>query len=332
MIWLAWRRHRLPIIVTGGALVVLGVWMALVAHSFEVALHTRAPQGCLERLPRCNGLSHGWLGSQSQAGYIDLLLFLVPCLVGVALGAPLVAGELQRHTNRVAWTQGISRSRWLVIDWLVVGLSAAVMVGLLQVVVQWWSGHVLVNFLETAPLPGTFRIVPRLFGITGIVPIVYTLFAFSLGAALGAIFRRVGWAVVGTLVGYGSATALLVLNIRPYHLAPPVFVPSQAPIGVAFSGQTKWTLGFGYRFIPGAPNAAGTVAANEIAQRCQRHAYGGDYSSLLRCLTAHKVEAGTLYQPTSHYWALQWGEAGIYVIAVAVLFGLTLWAVRRWKA
>lgn len=49
-------------------------------------------------------------------------------------------------------------------------------------------------------------------------------------------------------------------------------------------------------------------------------------------LTAHKVEAGTLYQPSSHYWTLQWGEAGIYAIAVIALFGLTLWAVRRWKA
>jgi hypothetical protein len=326
MIWLAWRRHRLPIIVIGGVLLALGVWMALVAHSFEVAMHTPGPSGCISNLRRCNGFSHGWLAAQSQAGYINLLLFLVPCLVGITLGAPLVAGELQHHTNRLVWTQNISRSRWLGINWLLVGMSAVVMVALVQVVVQWWSGHVLVNFLETSPLPGTFHIVPRLFGITGIVPIAYTLFAFSLGAAMGAILRRTFWAVVGTAVGYGSATALLVFNIRPYHLVSPVFVSDQAVIGRLFAGSQTWILGHGYRFIPGAVNAAGTGSPNEIGQRCQ------DQNYFLRCLTAHKVEGGIFYQSSNHYWALQWGEAVIYVIAALALFGLTLWAVRRWRA
>jgi hypothetical protein len=326
MIWLASRRHRLPVIVVGGALIVLGVWMALVAHSFEVALHTPAPRGCLEDLLRCNGLTHGWLAAQSQAGYINLLLLLVPCLFGIALGAPLVAGELQGHTNRLAWTQSISRSRWLVIDWLVVGLSAVVMVALLQVVVQWWSGHVLVNFLETSPVPGTFHLVPRLFGISGIVPVAYTLFAFSLGAALGATFRRTGWAVVGTLVGYGSATALFVFNIRPYHLVSPVFVSNHPALARMFADSPPWILGYGYRFIPGTVNRPGTASANEIGQRCQ------SMESFLRCLSSHQVVGGTSYQPSNHYWALQWGEAAIYVLAAIALFGLTLWAVRRWKA
>jgi hypothetical protein len=37
-------------------------------------------------------------------------------------------------------------------------------------------------------------------------------------------------------------------------------------------------------------------------------------------------------QPTSHYWPLQWDEAGLYVLCALVLGAVALWAVRRWRA
>jgi hypothetical protein len=317
-------------------LLVLGIWMALVAHTFDVATHTPG-HGCLGNLGACNGIFHGTLSAQNQAGVISLLLFLVPCLFGIALGAPLVAGELQHHTNRLAWTQGISRSRWLIIKWLVVGLVAVVIVGLVQVFVQRWSGHVLVNFLETSEVQGSDRIRPHLFGITGIVPIAYTLFAFALGAAFGAIFRRTVWAVVGTIVGYGSAALLMVFSIRPYHLVPSYFLPDSATgSSPVLGGQPPWFLDYTYRFTPGVANPSGSSSASEIANRCSEQVslspQINSYVPFSQCLTAHNVESGTFYQPASHYWALQWEEAAIYVAAAFVLFGLTIWAVRRWRA
>jgi hypothetical protein len=335
MIWLTWRRHRPALFVMGGALIAIAVWMVVVGHSFEVASRTRGPNGCFGNLVFCNGVSHGWFSFQNQAGYLDVFLFMVPCVLGIVLGAPLVAGELQSHTNRLAWTQSISRSRWLVIKWSVVGLSAIALAALLQVVAQWWSGHVLVNFLETSSVPGTDRIAPRLFGITGIVPIAYTLFAFALAVALGAIFRRTLWAVVGTIIGYAASAVLLVFNIRPYRLFSPVFVPQlTGPNGtsVAFMPQTvlsrpAWSLGFGFRLFPGVVSP---YSANEIAQRCQDRNY--NYAPYLRCLASHHVQMGSFYQGANRYWPLQWSEAGIYLAATLVLFGLTLWAVRRWRA
>ncbi len=335
MIWVAWRRHRLALAVAGGTLVVLAVWMVVVAHSFEVARRTQGRSGCVRSLVLCNGVSHGWFSFQNQAGYLDVLLFLVPCVLGLVLGAPLVAGELQNNTNRLAWTQTISRTKWLLIKWLVVALGAAALVTLFQVVVQWWSSHVLVNFLETRAVPGTDRIAPRLFGITGVVPIAYTLFAFALAAALGAILRRTVWAVVGTVIGYTAAAVLMVTNVRPYRLFSPVFVPQTTiPNGTSVAVQAQsvlsqpaWSLGFGIRLSPGVVSPS---SASEIAQRCQNH--NDSYASYLRCLASHHVEMGSFYQSASRYWPLQWSEAGIYVAASLVLFGLTLWAVRRWRA
>jgi hypothetical protein len=334
MIWLAWRRHRLALIVVGGSLAALALWLFIVAHSFEVAMQSHQRNGCTI-LTSCNGASHGVFALQNQAGFLSLFLFLVPCLLGVVLGAPLVAGEIQQRTNRLVWTQNISRTRWLAIKWLVVGLIAVALVALLQILVQWWSSHVLVNFLETGAYLGSNRITPRLFGVTGVVPIAYTLFAFSLGAALGALFRRTVWAVVGTIVVYSAAAVLVVFNIRAYQLSSPVFVQQRFALSgptvtylpqVAFR-QPAWNLGYGFRLVPGFSSPS---SANAIAQRCQDRNY--NFAPYLHCLAAHHVEAGSFFQPANRYWQLQWSEAAIYVAAALILFGVALWAVRRWRA
>ena len=37
----------------------------------------------------------------------------VPLLAGVFWGGPLIAREIEQDTHRLAWTQSISRGRWL---------------------------------------------------------------------------------------------------------------------------------------------------------------------------------------------------------------------------
>ena len=43
------------------------------------------------------------------------LVLIVPALVGVFFGAPLVARELEAGTYRLAWTQSVTRVRWLAV-------------------------------------------------------------------------------------------------------------------------------------------------------------------------------------------------------------------------
>ena len=304
MIWLAWRRHRLALIVMACSFGLLSLWMTLNANG------TNDPRALLS--------------VEHQSAVIALLLYVVPCLMGVVLGAPLVAGELQDHTNRLAWTQSISRSRWLIIKWVVVGLSAFVLVALLQVVVHWWSWHSVYNLFEVG-FPGD-QIAPFPFGISGVVPVAHALFAFALGAALGAIIRHTGWAIVATVFGYVVGAIVMVFSIRPYHLVAPLFVPSDSS-SIYFPNHSLWNLGPGFRIAPGFHSASD---ANTIAKAClSQSAYGAPYDP---CLAAHHVQAGWFYQPANRYWELQWGEAGIYAAAAIVLFGFALWAVRRWRA
>jgi len=324
MIWLVWRRHRLRLALFAGLLVALGVWMVLEAQVFDSATNV-----CRHVTYQC-GVIYGVLSVENQATAINALLLFLPCLAGIVFGAPLVAEELEHHTNRLVWTQGISRTRWFIAKWLVVGLALVALASLLVLITQWWSGQVFVRLPLELTLSG--RIQPTLFAVTGVAPIAYTLFAFSLGAALGAILRRTSWAVVGTVVGYTAVAFLMVFSIRP-SLATQGFLSetrSTSDQYVTLPSPQPWNLGYGFRFTPGTHLSGGASSASAIAQRCQDRNY--NYSPFRRCLSTHEVQGGFFYQPAGHYWELQWGEAAIYVGTTLVLFGLTLWAVRRWRA
>ena len=137
MIWLVLRRHRVLLGVVALVIIGLGLWMYLLGRAYESALTSQA---CHYNTFRCPLNSGAWSIS-NQATALNFLVLFVPCLLGVIFGAPLVAGELERHTNRLAWTQGISRTKWLILKWLTVFLSLAIMVIALTIVAQWWSGR-----------------------------------------------------------------------------------------------------------------------------------------------------------------------------------------------
>jgi len=338
MTWLAFRRHRTNLIIATGLVVALSGWMALVAHGFDTAP--------LKSFLQSSG-SHGHdsighyrdiyggptiLRLDYQVDAINLVLLALPCFLGVLLGVPLVAAELADHTNRVAWTQHISRTRWLSTKWWVIGLPLVILSTLVVLVTQWWWHHSVTSGLGslfgTNLFGGSSRVQPEVFSVTGVVPVAYTLFAFALGAAIGALARRVSWAIVGTILVYAAASLIMATTIRP-NLAPKTFVastqgfPSSSPLT---DGGAPWYIGYGYQFSPGSHHPTDASAA-DIGRRCEN--LTGDFYA---CLTHNDLRTGQFYQPASNYWTLQWKESAIYVIASALLLAIGLWLVRRWRA
>ena len=61
-----------------------------------------------------------------------------PALVGLFVGAPLLARELQHGTHRLAWTQSVTRRRWLLSKTLLLSLATALGAALLSALVMWW--------------------------------------------------------------------------------------------------------------------------------------------------------------------------------------------------
>jgi ABC-type transport system involved in multi-copper enzyme maturation permease subunit len=325
VIWVTWRRYRLAFAVAVALLIVLALWMGYVAHGFDAGPRAQGGELCRFNLSGC-GFSNGPFSLENQGQIIDVLLLAAPCLFGVVFGTSLVAGELERHTNRLAWTQGVSRTRWLVTQWVVVAIGLVVLTVVFVPFVQWWSSHIIVRGTVYAPV-GLGRLQPDIYPVTGIVPVAYSLFALSLGMALGAVLRRVSWAIVGTVVVYALAAFFIVSSVRP-NLDSQVLIRSDGGAEVNLThalNQGAWQLDFGAKLLPGHELPTGASSATELARTCfyQQH--------VAQCWSSHGLEAGTYVQPLTHYWPIQFTEFVIYLVAAVLLFGLALWAVRRWR-
>lgn len=52
-------------------------------------------------------------------------------------------------------------------------------------------------------------------------------------------------------------------------------------------------------------------------------------AAVRRCADSFHLHTIVTYQPESRYWALQWTEAAIFVVAAVALVAVSLWWVRK---
>jgi hypothetical protein len=191
MIWTTWRRHRI------GILALLLIWLALVTvmvvterqyHSAAIACAHVTNQ--LDKPSACWSAQTRWW-DLDQTFVLGLMLW--PILIGLIIGAPLVSSEIEKRTNRLAWSQGVTRSRWLLVSWSTLAVPAAVATALLQLVVQWWATHVFL-----VPMTGGYSGIPT--DLTGVAPVAIALFALNFGTWIGARLRNVSIAAGGAFL------------------------------------------------------------------------------------------------------------------------------------
>ena len=151
----------------------------------------------------------------------QVLLYAVPPVIGAFWGAPLISRELETGTHRLAWSQSITRQRWLATKLGVTGLAAVAITGVLSLAVTWWADPIddAVNAGQDSNvyLP---RMFPAVFGARGLVPIGYAAFAFALGVAVGLVVRRTLVALAVTLAAVILVQVLAPTLIRPHLMAP----------------------------------------------------------------------------------------------------------------
>ncbi|MFI6317026.1 ABC transporter permease [Nonomuraea sp. NPDC050556] len=280
-----------------------------------------------------------------------LAVYGLPAVVGVFWGAPLVARELASGTFRLAWSQSVTRTRWLATKLAFTGAAAVVAAGLLSLAVTWWSWP-----LDAASRPATIavaremvqgetyaaRMTPLVFGARGIVPIGYAAFAFALGVAAGILLRRTVLAMAVTLAVYAAVLFTVTFVARP-HLLP----PDRATVPV--TAQTLARLGFDGAGEPEQLAVAGPpgswVLGNETVDTAGRAAKVPPWA--LGCmpppdlpsageacfdrLTALGYRQRLTYHPEGHFWAMQGIETAIFLALSALLAWLCLgilWRLR----
>jgi hypothetical protein len=348
----SWRQFRLQALIGGLGLVVVGAILLAtgpnLVHIYDAAA-ARCPtnsngQGCVNPVTTTD--------AKLQVLALGLVL-VVPVLIGMFWGAPLVARELESGTFRLAWTQSVSRLRWLLVKLGLVGLASAVVGVLLSLMASWWFSPI---DKVTAN-----RFSPASFGMHGFVPAGYALFAFALGATTGLLFRRTLPAMAVTLVGFIAARAIVAEWIRPHFMTPVTEAVKLAPN--AGWGISQSAPGAGITVSanpPDLPNAL-VVSSNIVnntgqspsASFLQRAcplpgvntppaAAGGvrrarvtpdatAQQGFQRCVDAvsAKFHQVVVYQPSSRFWAFQTYETLLFVVLSAALAGLCVWWVRR---
>jgi hypothetical protein len=201
MVWLTWRQHRSALLSAFILTVVLVGWMTYLSVAMTSLYHQCHSTQCPSFSPQYAKL-HGDFGLLHQAEQLGLVVLVVPLLIGVFLGVPVLAREHEQRTLLLAWSQDISPVRWLWTKLALLGAFVAALTGALAAA----SDH-LAHVYAAHMGGGLFT--DKVFPITGVLPLASGVCWFALGVALGAVVRRTLPAIFAVVAGYAGVTALV---------------------------------------------------------------------------------------------------------------------------
>ncbi|MFD4997549.1 ABC transporter permease [Streptomyces buecherae] len=187
MTWLVWRQHRAAFWTTLVATALLVGWIVYQRGQLVDFLDGYGYPG--EDLYEAGGRFRQYNDAFS---FVSTGLQALPILLGVSLGAPLVAGDLENGTAKLVAAQSMSRTRWLATKLASAGLVVVVSTGVLSAVFGWWWNPVK---SEATVMEWTSGAA---FNTTGPVPVALTLFSVFGGVAIGMVLRRTLTAMVVT--------------------------------------------------------------------------------------------------------------------------------------
>ncbi|MFI5271559.1 MAG: hypothetical protein ACHQ4H_00830 [Ktedonobacterales bacterium] len=323
MIWLTWRQHRIEAAIVLGVLALIAAITVIVGIDMRNSYTQLGIGNCLGA-----GLTSSTCGDaldafRQQFGVWESAvdwLNLVPALLGILIGAPLVARELEHGTQRLVWTQSVTRWRWLAIKLLLVLVGCLVAAEVLSLLITWWRQP-----LDT--LGGRFG--SQGFDFEGIALLGYVLFALALAIAAGALLRRAIPAMVITLAGFLAVRLPIESHLRPYfqHPLSASFDITASPGAGASISRADWQ--FDSYFVNQAGQRLNDRQVYDACLNNTGNGIGATKLDFLQCVHSHGWLLNQIYQPADRFWTFQAIETSIFVALAIALLGLTVWWVRR---
>jgi len=352
MIWLTWRQFRAAAAMMAAALAALAAGLALTGPGLAGDYATGIA-GCATQSGGCSlFVDRFFQDHQDPFLALTAVVLVLPALIGLFWGAPLITRELEAGTHRLVWNQSITRTHWLAVKLAFTGLAAMAAAGLGSLAVTWWSSPI-----DTSGAQSFSRMGPLLFAARGIVPIGYAAFAFALGVTVGMLVRRTLPAMAITLALFLAVQIAMPLLVRP-HLLPPTRSTVEinesnfdgisvsrggGPIRVTVKAQAPndpgaWVLSS--PAVDASGNALEVIELSPSSAPCgppqggtaQDPAVAGPDDSLPACFAEIKrlgYRQQVTYQPSSRFWPFQWYETGIYTALALGLAWFCFWRIRR---
>jgi len=312
MAWVTWRQHRAQLVGAGGLLLALVVAAFGTRIPIQAAFHRESLAACLPPAARsgCDIIVPHFEAEFSGLVTALRTLAVLPVLAGLFVGAPLLARELELGTYRFAWTQGVTRRRWLLSKTSLLAIGTVLAGAAASAIVMWWRAPY--DTLEG-------RIGPSSFDIEGLVVPAYALFALALGVLAGLVFRRTVAAMSATLIAFGAARFLVIEFVRPHFLAP-----LHRAVLATDSGLVPGDWVLSNTLVDGGGRQI-TAAREDLAVTHAQLA-GIDPHTYIVTLGWKRL---ITYQPASRFWTFQLLEAGLFVGLAALIVLVALWLVRR---
>jgi ABC-type transport system involved in multi-copper enzyme maturation permease subunit len=296
MIWVSWRQSRSQAIACLGVLAALAIYAIVVSTSMRTAFSNDGLAACLARGPATSCGTDimaftNRFGSAVNVAFWSVLL-IAPGLLGVLIGAPLIARELEFGTWRLAWSQTVSRTRWLAVKLALVTGGVIVLGAAMTAVITWYR----------APMDRvTGHFINNAYDYEGLVLTAYILCAFGFAVLAGLLIRRSIPAMVAAFIPWLAIRLVVEFLLRPHFQAPLTFLQSNASL-TAHGG------GYGLGTIPPVTGHIGDWVLS----------FSGNQSG-----------NAYLYQPADRFWTFQSIEAGIFVALTAVALGAAIWLLHR---
>ena len=342
MIWLTWRQFRAQALATLVILIAAATYLLIsgfrMRDSYHADLATCAARG------DCGSELNNLQGHYTAAFQLcQLLLIVVPALIGLFWGAPLIARELETGTYQLAWNQSVMRTRWLAVKLGGVALAALATAGVLSLLLTWWAGPL-------DQIQGD-RFGAMTFATRDIAPLGYALFAFALGTTAGLLLRRTIPAMAVTLAVFVAVQILVPTAIRPNLLSSTTVTVKLDEATMAQANGIQGQSGNGDTFnisgldVPAGAwvlsdsavqNASGEAVSMQSVNQCLPQpgtvlsAPSEDpFTQFGACVASDDLHETVTFQPASHYWPLQWFETGLFLVLAGLLSGLCFWFIGR---
>ena len=297
MIWVSWRQHRSQAIACLALLAALAVYAILLGSSMRSAFSHDGLAACLARsqgisCPAAISAFMNEFGSAVNIAFWAVLL-IAPGLLGVLIGAPLIARELEYGTWRLAWSQTVPRTRWLAAKLALVTGGLVVLGAAMTAVITWYR----------APMDRlTGHFLPNIYDFEGLVLTAYILCAFGFAVLAGLLLRRSIPAMVAAFIPWLAIRLVVEFVLRPHFQAPLTFHQVCPQNGSCFGG-------YGLGILPPVTGHIGDWVLGQAAGPAGVNSY--------------------LYQPADRFWTFQSIEAGIFVALTATALGATIWLLHR---
>jgi ABC-type transport system involved in multi-copper enzyme maturation permease subunit len=219
MIWVSWRQHRSQAIVGLGLICAFAVYGLVLGLQMRTSFSNNNLATCLAHslgtsCPNSVANFDNRFGSLVNIGFYAVLL-LLPGLIGAVVGATVLGRELEMGTWRLAWSQTVPRTRWLIMQLAVAATGLIVLGAVITLIITWYR----------APMDRlTGHFVHNAYDYEGLVFTAYILFAFGLAVLAGQLLRRSIPAMLAALVPWVAVRLVVEFVFRPHFMTPLRFV------------------------------------------------------------------------------------------------------------